>query len=136
MKAVTDADRIRYAVISGGLDCLDRLPARSTAPAQTPAERRVEPRFLVVRDVTLRVWMPPDFEIVEGQVRDISRSGVGVMTPTHIPPGSEIEFRIGDFQVFAEVRHCRAGVGGGFVLGAKLHEVVLPDGQRRSQLGE
>lgn len=132
MKAVTDADRIRNAVISGGLDCLDRLPGLT----QTPAERRTEPRFPVVREVTLRVWMPPDFEIVVGQVRDISRSGIGVIAPNYVPPGSELEFRVGDFQVFAEVRHCRQGVSGGFVLGAKINDVILPDGQHSKQLGE
>jgi len=136
MKAVTDAERIRLAVISGGLDCLDRLPIRTVAPAQAMSERRSEPRFPVVRDVTLRVWMPPDFEIIAGQVRDISRSGVGVITPSYVPPGSEIEFRVGDFQVFAEVRHCRRSATAGFVLGAKINDVVLPDGQHCKQLGE
>lgn len=99
------------------------------------SERRTEPRFPVVRAVTLRVWTPPNFEIVTGQVRDISRSGVGLVTRTHVAPGSEIEFRVGEFQVFAEVRHCR-GAEGGFVLGARIHDVVLPDGQHCKQLGE
>ncbi len=136
MKVVTDVERIRRAVLFGGLDCLDRLPVRAQLPSEPGPERRSEPRFPVVRDVTLRVWMPPDFEIVAAQVRDISRSGVGVVTQTHIPPGSSIEFRVGDFQVFAEVRHCRAGLNGGFVAGAKIIDVILPDGQHAQQLGE
>jgi len=136
MKVIPDADRIRNAVISGGLDCLDRLPHRPILAERAPEERRTEPRFPVIRDVTLRVWMPPDFEIINGQVRDLSRSGVGIISPSYLPPGSEIEFRVGDFQVFAEVRHCREGVSGGYVLGAKIHDVVLPDGQHAHQLGE
>ena len=135
MKAVSDVERIRLAVISGGLDCLDRLPNRAIPLPETAAERRSEPRFPVVRDITLRVWMPPDFEIIAGQVRDISRSGVGVITPSYVPPGSEIEFRVGDFQVFAEVRHCRR-VDTGFVLGARINDVVHPDGKHCKQLGE
>ncbi|MEO8026671.1 MAG: PilZ domain-containing protein [Bryobacteraceae bacterium] len=140
MKAVSDAERIRQKVLSGGLDCLERSLANKAfaagAAPDEPMEKRREPRFPVVRDITVRAWTPPTFEIVPGQVRDISRSGVGMVIDAAIPAGCEIEFRVGEFQVFAEVRHCRARHEGGFLMGAKIHDVVLPDGQHADHLGE
>lgn len=134
MKDLQLSERIRATITAGGLGCLERI-LRDPFADEDP-ERRSEPRFAVTRDVTVRTWLPPDFGLVRGQIRDISRSGVGMVVEDLIQHRAQIEFHLGDFQVFAEIKNIRPlGKDKGYFVGARIREVIWPDGRSQSHLG-
>jgi hypothetical protein len=75
----------------------------------------------------LKVRISPQNELVEAELRDISRNGVGLISPSVIPPGASISFPFGSQRIFAQVRYC-SSVGTGFIVGALILEVVVESG--------
>jgi hypothetical protein len=66
-------------------------------------------------------------EAVEAELRDLSRNGVGLLSPRLIPPGASIIFPFGSQRIFAQARYCRP-ISTGFVVGALILEVVAENG--------
>src|SRR5579864_761354 len=92
-----------------------------------PPDLRRERRHAIPRGMTLKVRTSPQNEQVDAELRDISRNGVGLISPRLIPMGASITFPFGSQRIFAQVRYC-AQHGGGFVVGALILEVVAGDG--------
>jgi hypothetical protein len=105
---------------------LQTLLARGTTAADS--DRRGEHRYPISNPVSVQLKVPPASEIIEAQVVDVSKNGIGLVAKSHIIPGVQIVFRFGEQNVFARVRHCRPGEGG-FVIGATIADVVANDGE-------
>lgn len=91
-----------------------------------PPDLRRERRHAIPRGMTLKVRTSPQNELVDAELRDISRNGVGLISPRLIPTGASITFPFGSQRIFAQVRYC-AEDGAGFVVGALILEVVAGD---------
>src|SRR3954471_20171612 len=73
-------------------------PAASAAPGSpfplaAPADGRKEPR-VKVSSWPARVQLP-NGRVLELRVRDLSESGVGLLTTQHIPPATVLNFAMG-----------------------------------------
>jgi hypothetical protein len=102
---------------------------------RSPFQRR-ERRHPIPRGMKLQVRTSQQQEFVEAELHDISRNGVGFLSPRLLTPGASISFPFGSQQrIFAQVRHCHPN-GTSFVVGALILEVVaeqrrdLPDVER------
>jgi hypothetical protein len=95
---------------------------RAQGPAVRPQDRRGERRYDIPNQrVELRI--PPESQIIEAHVVNVSKNGVGLITQDHINPGLQIMFSFGDQYVYARVRHCKA-VENGFSIGVCIRDVV------------
>ena len=92
-----------------------------------PPDLRRERRHAIPRGMKLKVRTSPQNELVDAELRDISRNGVGLTSPRVIPPGASISFPFGSQRIFAQVRYC-SSVGTGFMVGALILEVVAENG--------
>jgi hypothetical protein len=104
------------------------------APAQIgnesdfrPPDQRRELRYVIPRGMKLQVQTSPQDEPVEVELHDISRNGLGLISPRVIPPEASITFPFGSQRIFAQVRYCQPS-GSGFVVGALIREVVAENG--------
>jgi hypothetical protein len=75
----------------------------------------------------LRVRTSRQGELLEAELRDISRNGVGLISPRIMAPEASINFPFGSQRIFAQVRYCQPS-GTGFVVGALIREVVAENG--------
>jgi hypothetical protein len=82
-----------------------------------PPDLRRERRHAIPRGMTLKVQTSPRNEVMDAELRDISRNGVGLLTWGVIPPGASISFPFGSQRIHAQVRYC-SSVGTGFMVGA------------------
>ena len=98
-----------------------------------PPDLRRERRHAIPRGMTLKVRTSPQNELVDAELRDISRNGVGLISPRLIPTGASITFPFGSQRIFAQVRYC-SPAGASFVVGALILEVVAGDGALSSTL--
>jgi hypothetical protein len=92
-----------------------------------PPDQRQERRYAIPRGMKLNVRTSPEDEFVEAELRDISRNGVGLISPRIIALGALISFPFGSRRIFADVRYC-CPTGTGFVVGALIREVVAENG--------
>jgi PilZ domain len=92
-----------------------------------PPDQRRERRHAIPRGMRLRVQISREDELVDAELRDISRNGVGLISPRVIPPGASITFPFGSQRIFAQVRYCHPA-GTSFVVGALISEVVAENG--------
>jgi hypothetical protein len=70
-------------------------------------ELRREPRFAVNDPVRVTILNVPDYPSLEGQVSNLSKSGLAVMLPTAIPSGCQVKVELADGVVLGEVRYCK-----------------------------
>ncbi len=61
---------------------------------------------------------------MEVQVRDVSRSGLGLMTPCPILVGSEVIVVCGGLTISGVVRHCRERVSGEYSAGIMISKIL------------
>ena len=87
-----------------------RGPAQGTT-LRYPQSKRVE-----IRD-------PAESQVIEAQVTNVSRNGVGLVSKDFIDAGVQIMFAFGDQYVYARVRHCHP-VENGFVIGAAIGDMT------------
>jgi hypothetical protein len=92
-----------------------------------PPDLRRERRHAIPRGMKLKIQTSPQNELMDAELRDISRSGVGLLTWGVIPPGATISFPFGSQRICAQVRYC-SSVGTGFIVGALITEVVAENG--------
>jgi hypothetical protein len=67
-------------------------PPSSPFPTASLPEGRKEPRVKVSWPARVQL---PNGKVVELRVRDLSESGVGLMTEVHIPPNTVLNFAVG-----------------------------------------
>jgi hypothetical protein len=58
------------------------------------------------------------------QIRDVSRSGLGLMTPSPILVGSNVLVVCGGLTINGVVRHCRERVSGEYSAGIAIARIV------------
>jgi hypothetical protein len=95
----------------------------SRGSAAAPSERRDFPRYPIPNRLGVDLRVLPSTEVISGQIQDLSREGVGLVTKVFIAPGESVTFPVGDDWVVAEVRHCDAG-DGGYIIGAFITDIV------------
>jgi len=91
-----------------------------------PPDQRRERRYNIPKGMKLRVQTSRQSELLDAELRDISRNGVGLMSPRLISPGESISLPFGSQRIFAQVRYC-CPAGAGFVVGALILEVVTEE---------
>jgi|SRR5579863_1251131 len=92
-----------------------------------PPDLRRERRHAIPSGMKLKVRTSSQKETVDAELRDISRNGVGLISPSVIVPGASITFPFGSQRIFAQVRYC-SSIGANFVVGALILEVVAENG--------
>jgi hypothetical protein len=92
-----------------------------------PPDQRRERRHAIPRGMKIGLRTSPQRELVDTELRDISRNGVGLISAQAIPPGTSINFPFGSQRIFAQVRYCRP-TDAAFVVGALILEVVAENG--------
>lgn len=86
-------------------------------------EQRREPRFEADQPVLLTVLSEPEIR-VHGRVRNASGRGLGLVTPSPVPPGAAIRIEIDDSMVLGEAIYCRSDRDGHFI-GVELDQVLV-----------
>lgn len=91
------------------------------------ADHRCERRYAIPPGMRLKIQMSPEEQPAEAELRDISRSGVGLMLQRVIAPGTSVTFPFGSQVIFAQVRYCYPA-GGGFAAGVLIREILAENG--------
>jgi hypothetical protein len=86
------------------------------------SERRLEPRSSFGNGLSLHVRTAAQGGVQQAQLRDMSKSGVGLETRTFIPPGTSLAFTFGLERLVTQVRWC-SQTSSGFVVGAEIQEI-------------
>ena len=98
-----------------------------------PPDQRRERRHAIPSGMKIGLRTSPQHELVDTELRDISRNGVGLISPRAILPGTSINFPFGSQRIFAQVRYSRPN-GTDFMVGALILEVVAENGAFSSTL--
>ena len=86
------------------------------------ADRRKEIRMASKESpATLCVGARPPIDV---QIRDVSRSGLGLITPCPILIGSSVVVVCGAMIINGTVRHCRERLAGEFATGISIDRIV------------
>ncbi len=110
--------------LSGGKN----LPANPQLPF-SGSERRKETRYLVSEQAIITVSQPAEFRPIEGQVVDVSRSGIRIRSPRAIHRGASLHVQLKHMVVFGRARYCRKGVApDAFEIGLAIDQVVIAPG--------
>ena len=102
---------------------LEPAPASFEIKHHISLDQRRERRYAIPRGMKLKVRTPLREDVVDTELRDISRNGVGLLSTRLIAPGVAIVIPFGSQKIFAQVRYC-APTEAGFVVGAVILEVV------------
>ena len=86
------------------------------------SERRLEPRSSFGSGLSLHVRTAAQGGVQQAQLRDMSRSGVGLETRTFIPPGTSLAFTFGLDRFVVQVLRCFP-TSSGFVVGGAIREI-------------
>jgi anti-sigma factor RsiW len=105
-------------------DCLgQRLALHLTlgATSETTQKRR-EPRFNTDGEGTLQELHPLSLNRHKIKIVNVSKNGLGVISPKAILPGTIVQLRIKDTVELGNVRYCSAAGEDGFRIGLRLHD--------------
>jgi hypothetical protein len=86
-------------------------------------DQRREPRFQSDQSVVMTVLTDPPARI-HARVRNASGRGLGLLTPTPVPPGAAIRIELDDTIVLGEAIYCRGERDGHFI-GVELDQVLV-----------
>jgi len=75
----------------------------------------------------LQIKTPSEDRPAQAELRDISRSGVGLILQQIIPPGTSVTFPFGSNMIFAQVRYCYPA-GSEFAAGVVIREILAENG--------
>jgi hypothetical protein len=95
---------------------------RVQSPTADADERRRERRYSVPNQ-SVEIRILPESQVIRAQVVNVSKNGVGLISPDYIEPGLQVMFLFGDQYVFARIRHCKP-FEDGFSIGATIRDVV------------
>jgi anti-sigma factor RsiW len=105
-------------------DCLGQrfaLHLTLGAKAGTTQKRR-EPRFGTDGEGTLQELHPLSLDRHKVKIVNVSKNGLGVMSPKAILPGTIVQLRIKETVELGNVRYCSAAGDDGFRIGLRLHD--------------
>lgn len=86
------------------------------------AQTRSEPRFSAEGEVILQEIHPLSLDRQKVMIVNISKNGLGILSPRAILPGTVVQLRIENHVALANVRFCSALSDDGFRLGLRLHD--------------
>ena len=93
---------------------------------ESPRDRRSETRFAVETECEVSMIVGQDDRPIRGVVRDVSRSGLGVILPCGVNDGAEVMVRFGTVVVFGHIAFAvedHDGRDGVFYAGITLRHV-------------
>ena len=85
------------------------------------AQKRSEERFRTEGEATLQEIHPLSLERHKVKVMDVSKNGLGIISPKFIPPGTIVRLRIKDTVEIGNVRYCSEVGNEGFRIGLRLN---------------
>ena len=89
-------------------------------PTTDTSQKRSEPRFDTKGDGTLQELHPLSLERHKVKIVNVSKNGLGLVSPRALLPGTIVQLRIKDIVELANVRYCSAS-DEGFRIGLRLH---------------
>jgi len=118
--------------LSGGKN----LPANAQPPF-SGSERRKEARYAVSEPATITVSQPAEFRPIDGQLVDVSRSGIRIRSPRAIHRGANLHVQLKNMVVFGKARYCRtAKAPDAFEIGLAIDQVVIAPGATVKKSGK
>jgi hypothetical protein len=104
-------------------DCLRQgLSLRLIRGSKTEeTQKRGEPRFKTDGEATLQELHPLSTERHKVKIVNISKSGLGILSPIAIFPGTIVQLRINKTVEIGNVRYCSASRDDAFLIGLQLH---------------
>ena len=112
-----DTCRERLSVCLGHQVALHFLHQKSES-----AQKRSEPRFGAKGEAILQELHPLSLDRQKVMIVNISKNGLGILSPKAILPGTLVQLRIKDRVELGDVRYCSAPGNDGFRLGLRLHD--------------
>jgi len=103
-------------------------PAGGHNPTPPGSERRKEGRYTVAEPASITISQPADFQPIEGQLTDVSRSGLRIRTPRVIHRGAHLHVQLKNMVVFGVARYCRPRAEDEFEVGIEIEQVVIAPG--------
>jgi hypothetical protein len=82
---------------------------------------RSEPRFSTEGEATLQELHPLSLDRHKVKIANVSKNGLGIVSPKAILPGTIVQLRIQDTVELGNVRYCAASDTDGFRIGLRLH---------------
>jgi hypothetical protein len=89
-------------------------------PQTTATQKRSEPRFDTKGEGTLQELHPLSLERRKVKIVNVSKNGLGLVSPKAFLPGTIVQLRIKDIVELGNVRYCSAS-DEGFRIGLRLH---------------
>jgi hypothetical protein len=86
-------------------------------------DKRREPRFEADQPVVVTVLSEPQTRM-DARVKNASGRGLGLVTPSPVPPGAAVRIEIDDAIVLGESIYCRHDREGHFI-GVELDQVLV-----------
>jgi hypothetical protein len=83
---------------------------------------RCEPRFSTGDDAIFQELHPLSLDRQRVKIVDVSKNGLGILTPKSILAGTIVQVRIGGTVELGEVRHCSAWGDKGYRIGLRLDD--------------
>jgi len=111
--------------LSAAEDCfcqLERLSANETV--RDGREKRREPRIITNDPALLQILIPFSDEHLDVVILDASKSGLRLLLPTAVMPGSHVQVRMKDSIAFGNAKYC-APATEGFYIGVQLSDHVI-----------
>jgi hypothetical protein len=102
--------------------CVGQRLAFQPTPGTTSeaAQKRTEPRFSTEGEGSLQELHPLSLDRQKINIVNVSKNGLGLLSPKAIYPGTIVQLRIKDIVELGNVRYCFAS-GDGFQIGLRLH---------------
>ncbi len=84
-------------------------------------QKRSEPRFSAAGEAILQEVHPLSLVREKVEIVNVSRNGLGILSPKAILPGTVVQLRIEGWVELGTVRYCFAPDDNGYRLGLRLH---------------
>lgn len=85
------------------------------------AHERAEPRFSTEGEATVQELHPLSLDRHKVKIANVSKNGLGIVSPKAILPGTIVQLRIKNTVELANVRYCSAKDNDGFRIGLRLN---------------
>jgi len=86
------------------------------------AQKRSEPRFGAEGEAILQEIHPLSLDRQKVMIVNISKNGLGILSPKAILPGTVVQLRIKGIVELGTVRYCSTSGDHGFRVGLRLHD--------------
>ncbi|HYL74921.1 MAG TPA: response regulator [Bryobacteraceae bacterium] len=120
----------------GHLSGRKNLPPNPQPPF-SGSERRKETRYAISEPAIITVSQPAEFRPIEGQLVDISKSGIRIRSPRAIHRGANLHVQLKHMVVFGRARYCRkTPAPDAFEIGLAIDQVVIAPGASQENPGK